>query len=227
MQHEINSKPDFACLTVRLEQGEQIITEAGAMVAMSNQLDLSTNMKGGLLGAAKRAIGGESLFMNTYTAQGNGQQLQLAPSTPGDIEHVRMTSNGVMLQSGSYLCSTPEVEVDTKWTGAKSFFGGEGLFMLRCSGSGDLWMSSYGAIHTVEVQGGYIVDTGHIVAFDDSLTYKVRPVAGMKSLFFSSEGLICEFSGHGRLWLQTRNSSSLAAFLHPFRAVKPPPSNDN
>jgi uncharacterized protein (AIM24 family) len=81
-------------------------------------------------------------------------------------------------------------------------------------------VSSYGAIHPVEVDGGYVVDTGHIVAFDDTLTYRVRSVGGLKSLFFSSEGLVCEFSGRGRLWIQTRNASALAAFLHPFRRVK-------
>ena len=220
MKHAIHNKPDFASLHVWLDSGEQVVTEAGAMMSMSGDLELETNMKGGLLGAAKRAIGGESVFMNTYTAKSDGQRLDVAPSAPGDILHQAMDGGALMVQSGSYLSSTPGIEVDTKWGGAKSFFGGEGLFMLRCSGQGDLWMSSYGAIHPIEVEGSYIVDTGHIVAFEDSLTFKVRSVGGLKSLFFSSEGLVCEFSGRGRLWIQTRNSSALAAFLHPFRPQK-------
>ena len=86
---------------------------------------------------------------------------------------------------------------------------------------GDLWIASYGAIHIEQVSGSYVVDTTHIVAFDESLTYKVRSVGGMKSLFLSGEGMVCEFSGTGRVWFQTRSASSLAEFLHPFRAVKP------
>jgi uncharacterized protein (TIGR00266 family) len=221
MQHEIKSKPDFACLTLQLDEGDQVVSEAGAMVGMSTGLTLETNMKGGLKGAFKRALGGESLFMNTYTATENSQRLDLAPATPGDIEHLSLSGNTVLVQSGSYMSSTPNVEVDAKWAGARGFFGGEGLFMLRCSGDGDLWISSYGAIHTVDVTGSYVVDTGHIVAFQDSLTYSVRSVGGLKSLLFSSEGLVCEFSGHGRLWIQTRCSMPLVGFLHPFRSIKP------
>jgi len=221
MQHSIRNRPDYALLNLMMDEGDQVVTEAGAMVGMTTGLDLQTNMKGGLLGAAKRALGGESLFLNTYTAKEGKQRLDLAPSAPGDIEHFAMVGGTLMVQSGSYLAATADVVVDTKWTGAKTFFGGEGLFMLRCSGQGDLWFSTYGAVHAVDVQGSYTVDTGHIVAFEDTLSFKVRSVGGMKSLFFSSEGLVCEFSGTGRLFLQTRNSAQLAGFLHPFRRVKP------
>lgn len=220
MHHEIKNKPDFASLHVFLDKGEQIVTESGAMMGMSTSLKMETNMKGGLLGAAKRALGGESLFLNTYTAEEEKQRLDVAPSTPGDIMHLPMAGAGVMVQSGSYLCCTPGVTVDSKWGGAKSFFGGEGLFMLKVTGEGDLWMSSYGAIHPIDVQDTYVVDTSHIVAFEETLTFKVKSVGGMKSLFFSSEGLVCEFSGHGRLWIQTRNAPALAGYLHPFRRVK-------
>jgi uncharacterized protein (TIGR00266 family) len=220
MRHEIHNKPDFASLHVFLEKGEQVVTEAGAMMSMSADLSMETNMKGGLLGAAKRALGGESVFMNTYTADADAQRLDVAPAAPGDILHHPLAGDFVMVQSGSYLSSTPGIEVDSKWGGAKSFFGGEGLFMLKCSGNGDLWMSSYGAIHAVDVTGTYVVDTSHIVAFESSLTFNVRKVGGLKSLFFSGEGLVCEFSGTGRLWIQTRNASSLASFLHPFRPTK-------
>jgi uncharacterized protein (TIGR00266 family) len=220
MQHEIRNRPDFASLRIGLDKGEQLVTEAGAMMAMSSALKMETNMKGGLLGAAKRALGGESLFLNTYTAEADAQRLELAPSAPGDVLHMPMRGGPVMVQSGGFLAATPGVNVDSKWGGAKTFFGGEGLFMLRCSGSGDLWVSSYGAIHAIDVQGGYVVDTSHIVAFEDTLTFEVRSVGSMKSLFFSSEGLVCQFRGNGRLWMQTRNGSALAAFLHPFRRVK-------
>ena len=119
------------------------------------------------------------------------------------------------------MASTKEVKVDTRWQGAQGFFAGEGLFMLQCSGTGDLWISSYGAIHAVDIRGSYVVDTGHIVAFEESLDFNVKSVGGIKSLLFSGEGLVCEFTGRGRLWLQTRCSLSLVSFLHPFRAIQP------
>ncbi len=220
MRHEIKAKPDFAAVTVFLDKGEQVVTEAGAMMGMSGGLSMETNMKGGLLGAAKRALGGESIFMNTYTADEDAQRIDIAPAAPGDIHHEDMTGNTLFVQSGAYLASGTGVEVDSKWGGAKTFFGGEGLFMLKCSGTGPLWISSYGAIHEVQVNGSYTVDTSHIVGFEDTLTFNVKSIGGMKSLLFSGEGLVCEFSGTGRLWIQTRNAPSLAGFLHPFRPVK-------
>ena len=221
MQHEIKSKPDFAFLSLRLDKGEQVVAESGSMVGMSTDLGLDTQMKGGLGGALKRALGGESLFMNTYTARADNQRLDLAPATPGDVEHLSLDGGSVLVQSGSYMSSALGVEVDSKWTGARGFFSGEGLFMLRCTGQGDLWISSYGAISRVDVDGSYIVDTGHIVAFDDSLRYELKSIGGLKSLLFSKEGVVCEFSGEGRLWIQTRCSVPLVGFLHPFRSIKP------
>ena len=220
MKHQIKAKPDFASLTVHLDQGEQVVTESGAMMGMSGGLTMETNMKGGLLGAAKRALGGESIFMNTYTADADGQRIDIAPSAPGDIHYEELDGNTLFVQSGAYLASGPDVVVDSKWGGAKTFFGGEGLFMLKVSGQGPVWISSYGAIHEVDVSGTYVVDTSHIVGFEETLTFNVKKVGGLKSLFFSGEGLVCEFSGSGRLWIQTRNAPSLAGFLHPFRPVK-------
>jgi uncharacterized protein (TIGR00266 family) len=114
----------------------------------------------------------------------------------------------------------PEVTLDTKWGGAKGFFGA-GLFLLKASGTGPVWFATYGALHEVELTGGeYVVDNAHLVAFEDTLTYSVEKVGGLKSLLFSGEGLVCRMRGTGRVWLQTRSPSSLAWFLHPFRPVK-------
>ncbi len=221
MKHEIRNKPDYASLRVFLDEGDAIVTETGAMMAMDGRLKMDTNMKGGMFAAAKRAFGGESLFLNTYTGTGPEQRIDIAPASPGDMVHVELDgSKTITVQKGSYCASTPDVTVDSKWAGAKGFFSGESLIMLRCSGTGHLWMSSYGAIHAVDVEGSYIVDTGHIVAFEDSLTFKVTKTGGMKSLFLSGEGLVCKFSGTGKVWIQTRNAPSLASFLHPFRRVQ-------
>jgi len=222
MQHEIRNKPDFASLHITFASGEAVVTESGAMMGMSSELQMETSMKGGLMAAAKRAMSGESLFMNTYTASADGQRLDVAPAQPGDMEHIALDgSKAIIVQRGSYVASTPGVVIDSKWAGWSGMKAREGLVMLHISGQGDLWIGSFGAIHLEECNGSYVVDNSHIVAFDESLTFKVRSVGGLKSLFMSGEGRVCEFSGTGRIWLQTRSAPTLAEFLHPFRRVKP------
>ncbi len=224
MQTELRHNPDFGVVRVTFHQpGEQVITESGAMVARDSAIDMKTNMQGGLGGALKRKLlGGESLFQNTFTATAPGQTLWIAPAAEGTVECIDLQPGmELFLQSGAYLASTPGVVLDTKWQGAKGFFAG-GLFLLRAYGQGQIWFSSYGGLHTVDIgtqYPGYICDNSHMVAFTIGLQYQVKKLGGLKSLFFSGEGLVCEFGGQGRLWMQTRNPSSLATFLHPFRRV--------
>jgi uncharacterized protein (TIGR00266 family) len=225
MRHEIIDAPDFGLLKVGFDApGEKCVAESGAMVAMSAGVGIETSMRGGLLAAAKRKLmGGESLFQNTYTSSAPSQDLYLAPPTEGDLRAMELgPGQTFMLQSGAYLAHVgDQLVLDTKWGGAKSFFGGVGLFMLKVTGPGLLFYGSYGAIHEVQVgAGGYTCDTGHIVGFSDGLQFNVRKFGGFKGLFFSGEGLVCDFQGQGVLYLQTRNASSLAAFLEPFRPVK-------
>ena len=140
---------------------------------------------------------------------------------PPSVVSKRRTIEEIFLQSGAYLASTPGLTLDAKWQGSKGFFTG-GVFLLRAYGQGQIWFSSYGALHAVDIgtaYAGYICDNAHLVAFTQGLQYNVRKLGGLKSLFFSGEGLVCEFSGQGRLWLQTKNPNALAHFLHPFRPV--------
>jgi uncharacterized protein (TIGR00266 family) len=184
---------------------------------------MKTQMQGGLLGAAKRKLlGGESVFQNTFTATAPGQQLWFAPGPEGDLEVVEMDGRTpIFLSSGAFLASAPTVQLDTKWGGAKGFFSGTGMFLLVAQGTGPLFFCAYGGIHAVDVgPAGYICDTSHIVGFTGGLQYTVNKVGGMKSLFFSGEGLVCNFQGQGRLWISTRNPSGLVSFVHPFRRVQ-------
>jgi uncharacterized protein (TIGR00266 family) len=185
------------------------------MAAMSGGVDIQTASQGGLLGGLKRSVlGGESFFINTFTAS-TGGDVSVAPKLPGDLIHLPLAGGAMFVQSGSWIASEPGVEVDTKWGGAKTFFSGEGLFLLRCSGAGDMLVSSYGAIVERQLQPGevYTIDTGHIVAFDEGVQYSVRKAGSWKSTILGAEGLVTDFTGPGRLWLQTRSPQDLIGWL--------------
>ncbi len=221
MNYDITSRPDFSCIKIELQDGERIMAEAGAMIAMSPAIHIQTSARGGAFGSLKRSfLGGESFFMNTFTAEGASGEIYFSPPTSGDAWSLDIDNHAYILSTGAYICSTPGIELDSKWGGARAFFSGEGLFFLKAAGNGTLFFSSFGAIHEIDVTGEYIVDTGHIVAFEESLQYNIEKVGGLKSLFLSGEGLVCRFTGNGRLYVQTRNQNSFAAWANQFRRVK-------
>lgn len=217
MQYEIMYKPAFTLLEAKLEAGERIEAEAGAMVYMSPGIEIVTKTKGGVFGAITRGIlGGESLFTNTFTAKSKGI-VGLAPPYQGDIIQHRLNGETLFVQNGSYMASTPELTLDTKWGGAKGFFSREGLFLLKMTGIGDAFISSFGAIHEVKLKGEtFTIDTGHMVAFTEGLDYKVKRVGGLKSTLLSGEGLVAEFHGTGTLYLQTRSMNAFFDWMIPF-----------
>ncbi len=217
MEHEILYRPSYSLLKIELQQGETISAEAGAMVSMSSGIEIETRTKGGLFSSLKRSVlGGESFFVNTFRA-GEPGELTLAPSLPGDICDLELRGQAIYVQSGSYIASSPEIEVDTKWGGAKTFFSREGLFLLKISGNGMVFISSYGAIHEIELEIGqkYIVDTGHMIAFDEGVGYSVKKVGGLKSTLFSGEGLVCELTGPGKIMIQSRSEDAFLSWLIP------------
>jgi uncharacterized protein (TIGR00266 family) len=218
MQVEILYRPSYSVARVLLDRQESIQVESGAMVGMSPNMEMETQAKGGFLKSISRSMfGGESFFMNTYTGVADGDTILLAPPLPGDVSVIEMNGETLMVQSGSYLASSNGITVDTKWSGAKTFFGSEGLIMLKVSGKGTLIVSSYGAIHPMELEPGrkYVVDTGHLVTFEDQVGFKVKKVAGWKSTLFSGEGLVVELTGPGKVNLQTRSEDSFLSWLIP------------
>lgn len=217
MQHEILHRPSYALARILLASGEKLQAEAGAMVSMSDSIHLDTGVRGGLLGGLKRSVlGGESFFINTFTAEQSGE-VTVAPGLPGDIEALDLAGQTLLIQSGSFLAATPDIEIDTKWGGGRSFFSGEGLFLLKASGHGTIFVSSYGAIHAVNLAAGeqYTVDTGHMVAFDDTVQYDVGRSGGWKTTLLSGEGLVCKLTGPGRFYMQTRSQDALLDWLLP------------
>lgn len=216
---EILHQGAFALAVVNLQSEQTISAEAGAMVSMSANVELHSEMKGGVFGALKRAVGGESAFVSTFTARGGAGEVTLAPGAPGDVVGIEMSNQVFKVQSSSYLAGDSSLQVDTKWGGAKSFFGGEGLFVLQVSGTGLLLVSSFGAIHRKTLRPGerYVVDSGHLVAWEGSMQYQLRKAA--KSFFrsfLSGEGVVAEFIGPGEILIQTRNLAAFAGLLKPF-----------
>lgn len=218
MQIQIMYRPSYSLAVVRLEPNEVIRVEAGAMVSMSPGVSLETKAQGGLLASLKRSVlGGESFFVNTYHAPAQGGEITLAPALPGDMVVHSLQNETLVVQSGSYVASSEGVNIDTKWGGAKTFFASEGLIMLKASGTGTLVLSSYGAIHEVNLAAGqsYTVDTGHLVAFTEGMGFNVRRVGGLKSTLFSGEGLVVDLSGPGRIFMQTRSQDAFLSWLLP------------
>ena len=216
---EILHQPSFALAVVQLQAEQSILAEAGAMVSMSANVELQSQMKGGLMGALKRAVGGESAFVSTFTARGGPGEVSFAPGAPGDIAAIEMSNQMFMVQSSSYLAGDASLTVDTKWGGAKTFFGGEGLFVMQVSGTGLLLLTSFGAIHRRTLGPGerYVVDTGHLVAWEASMQYALRKAAsGFFRTMVSGEGIVAEFTGPGELLIQTRNLAAFAGLLKPF-----------
>ncbi|MEZ6031973.1 MAG: TIGR00266 family protein [Planctomycetaceae bacterium] len=223
---EISQRPDFALVTISLQEGQKVFAETSAMASMTPTVSLKAGFKGGLGKTLGRALGGESMIINTFTADKGPGEVTFAAGATGDAAHYTLTGNTLMLQRGAFMLHSEGVEVTGKWQGAKGFFGGEGLVLLKASGDGEIFFNSYGAILSVNVTDEYIVDTGYIVAFEDTLNYHVSVLPGLrggsklKTLFFGGEGLVCRFSGQGRVWIQTRHVQSFLSWVHPFRPSK-------
>jgi len=225
MKSEILYRPSYSMIQVHLDADENLIVESGSMVGMSKNIKVETTMKGGLLKSLARSVlGGESFFVNTFYAEHGEGEILLAPTLPGDVFTLDLSGETYLVQSGSFLASSEGVTTDTKWGGAKTFFGGEGLIMLRCSGAGTLILSSYGAIHELDLEAGetFTIDTGHLVAFSEDIGFNVRAIGGLKSTIFGGEGLVTDLTGPGKILMQTR---SVGAFLDWLMPKLPKPSS--
>ena len=218
MDVDILYRPSYSLGVIRLGPNEEIRVEGGAMVSMSQGVTVETKAAGGILKSLARSVlAGESFFQNTFRAPASGGEVTVAPALPGDLFVLELHNESLMVQSGSYVASEGGVNLDTKWGGAKTFFASEGLIMLRASGTGKLLLSSFGAIHEVNLEAGqtYTVDTGHLVAFTEGIGFKVRRVGGLKSTIFSGEGLVVDLTGPGRVLLQTRSTDAFLSWLIP------------
>ena len=202
-----------------LEAGEEITAESGSMIAMSNSLSVETTThqrnsgSGGIFSGLKRLISGESFFLNHYKANQSGE-LWLGTSLPGDMRVYDINHENLIVQSGSFVAASTGVNIELGWQGFKSMFSGESMFWLKAQGQGKLLLSSFGNIYEQEIDGDYIVDTGHIVAFEDTLTFELSK-AGTSWLhsIFGGEGIVCRFKGKGKVWCQSHHEKSFGLSL--------------
>lgn len=219
MKHELLFRPVFSAVRVMLDPGEAIRAETGAMVSMSPTITLEAKATGGLGKAIGRLFGGESFFQTTFTATHGAGEVILAPSALGDVMPLDVSpQGGWMVTSGCYLASDLSIQTETKMSG-RTFFAGEGLFILRTFGHGVVLVSSFGAIHGIQLAPGqtYVVDTGHIVAFNEHMPFQVRTSAkGLMSSFVSGEGFVAEFTGPGIVYIQTRSPQAFAPWIGQF-----------
>jgi uncharacterized protein (TIGR00266 family) len=219
MDYKIEHGPVFTIIRINLRQGEQFRAEAGAMVSMSPTLKLQAKSAGkGLMGTFKAAVGGESFFATLFTAETGHGELVLAPGVLGDVLKMELSGNTIYAEGGAYLAGSPGLDLSTKGS-FKAMISGEGLFLQKISGTGIVFLNSFGAVFEKILAPGevYIVDTNHIVAFEESVRYKVKKAAkGIFSTLASGEGLVCEYTGPGKMWVQTRAISAFAKSIGKF-----------
>lgn len=215
MKYEIKYKPSYSMLTVELGQDEKITAEAGAMTYMDPSIDVQTTMreKGFFRTLGLALFGGQSFFVNHYRGPGKAA---FVAAPVGDIDRLPITSGrGMIIQKSAYVASTGDLDLDVKWEGFTKGLFGQGLFMLRVHGDGDLFINTFGAIdhHTLDEGESLIVDNFHLVGFTESCSYRVTGFGGLKETILSGEGFVTHITGPGEVYIQTKNMREFVDWL--------------
>ncbi|HEV7653230.1 MAG TPA: TIGR00266 family protein [Mycobacteriales bacterium] len=219
MQVQVRHQPSFAVARCLLAPGEPVRVESGAMLATSWGVQLEASMQGGMFGGLKRAaLGGESLFVTTYTAPQGGGWVDVAANLPGDVVTVSVTpERPFFITRGCWIANSHGVEIQTRWGGAQNLFGGEGGFVIQATGQGDVVLGAYGAVDTLDLAPGeaVTVDSGHVVAYDAGVQTRLRRAVEGRSIqsLTSGEGFVFDFAGPGRVMIQARNPRALVEWL--------------
>ena len=219
MNYEIICDPTYTAVEVNLQPGERFAADSGVMAWMTSNMKTETSTRGGMLAGLKRKVlSGESFFQNTYYPQDGPGSVTFAPGAAGHVAVHELSRGELFLEKGAYLASSEGIQCDAKFDGLKGLFN-EGMFVLRVSGTGTLFFHAYGDIHPVDVDGQYVVDNGYAVAWEPTLSYRLTRGKKIRSFLFSDQ-LLLQFSGKGRIWLQSRSPRSLANWAYPFRRVE-------
>lgn len=217
MKANIKGGHAFSYVEVELAPGESIMTEPDAMSSMDASLDLTAHFNGGLIkGLLRKYLGGESLFISRFhNATSTPRSMTIVQPTPGEVLCKELNDEVYYMQPGAFLACEESVKIGLGFAGFASWIAREGLFRIKVSGHGKVWFGAYGALLEKEVNGEYIVDTSHLVAYDPSLRLNLQLAGGLFSSFFGGEGLVTRVSGKGKIVIQTRSISALAGWLNP------------
>lgn len=225
MNYEIKGSP-FPVVVCSLNGGESVICQKGAMVWMSENMKMKTSAEGGLGKLVSRALSGESVFHNTYTAEGSDGLIAFGTSKPGTILTFDITpSSNIVAQKGSFLASEPTVNFETffqKKLGA-GFFGGEGFILQKFTGNGKLFMEIDGSVVEYSLAPGQsmLIDTGFLAAMEATCSISIDQVKGLGNAIFGGEGLFnTKVTGPGRIWLQTMPINQFAQSIIPYIPAK-------
>ena len=216
----------FSTLEVTLDEGEGIKAESGAMITMSDTVDVDSKLEGGMLGGLTRKfLTGETLFFQTLKAARGAGSILMASAYPGEIKILELDgSEEYILQKDGFLAAEETIEISTKAQNlTKGLFSGEGFFIMRISGKGKIAISTYGGIHKITLAPGEtkIIDNSHMVAWSANANYKIEKASkGWVSSFTSGEGLVCRFEGPGDVYIQTRNSPSFGSWVRQFMPTR-------
>lgn len=216
MNFKFEGEPSFTFVHVDLEPGESFTAEADAMASMDADIDLDAKFNGGFFSALlKKFLGGESLFVNVFSNKSNTtKRVTITQSTPGDMMVKELTGGSYCLQPGAYICSTSGIKLGLKWAGFASLIAREGLFKLIISGNGKVIYGSYGAMVEKQVEGEYIVDSSHLVAYEPTMKLKIQLSGNIISSLTSGEGFVTRVVGNGKIVLQSRSLSGLSSWIN-------------
>jgi len=218
MRFEIKYRPSYSMLVVNLDVGETVVGEAGAMTYMSPTIEVHTRRREkSVLGAIGLSLlGRQSFFVNDYIAEKGPGEVAFTSAPIGDIEVLDVApARGYIMQKSSYVASTPGIDLDLQWQGFTKGLFGQGLFMIKVSGQGKLFINTFGAIdkHTLSAGETLVVDNFHLVAFSDTCSYSVKKFGGLKETILGGEGLVTEVRGPGDVYIQTKNLRELVDWL--------------
>ncbi len=218
LRYEIRHRPSYALLEVELEPGEAIRAEAGAMTYMSPSIEVKTVMREAsfIQTLGLKVLGGQSFFVNEYAAKNGRGLIGLVSAPLGDIAHIEVRPGaGYIIQKAAYVASGLDVDLDVKWQGFERGLFGQGLFMLRATGSGVLFINTFGALEKKTLSPGeeLVVDNFHLAAFSETCDYTVTKFGGLKSTLLGGEGLVVRIRGPGEVYIQTKNPAEFAEWL--------------
>lgn len=224
-EHDVNfsieSEPFYSSLIINLKPNQSLLVEASQVTAMDSSIVFIANLQDGLLKNLTNFLGKEILFINQFSAEEKPGKIFLSPGLSGNIHHYYLTpKTGILLQSSCFIACMPTVQIDIKFSGMADFFSNESTCLLRMVGGGDLWFSSYGGILEISVKDHFLVNTGYIVAFEETLNYEVQAIAELainhpRTKYYGGQGLVCRFEGEGKVWIQLRQANSFLNFLEP------------